>query len=110
MGRPKIELFSDVNCSNKLNKVNDTFTYTIGAISHSNKKNIKVPIYIKNTGEYTAYNVVLSLVSKGFENLISTDKFNLQAGENVFIEFKISTNSSFVNGDSYEVRIDYDNC
>ena len=111
MGRPIVKLYSNSSCTEELMKAKDTYICKIGSVnSVVRDKGLDLDVYIKNSGDFTAYNVKVYLVSKGFVDNFVTVPFDLNEDEVVSIKFNIKPNSNFVNGCKYEVKIEYDNC
>ena len=111
MGRPIVGIYSNSSCTEELMKVQDTYVYNVGSVNSVIKdKGLNLGVYIKNSGEFTAYNIKVYLVSEGFENNFVTEPFDLNKDEVAQLRFNIRPNSNFVNGCKYEVKIEYDNC
>ena len=111
MGRPRLGIYSNSSCTEELMKVQDTYVYKMGNISSVVRSSgVNLDVYIKNSGEFTAYNIKVYLISKGFENNFVTEPFDLNKDEVAYLQFNMKPNSNFVNGCKYEVKIEYDNC
>lgn len=111
MGRPIVKIYSNSSCTEELMKVKDTYVYKMGSVNSVIKdKGLNLEVYIKNSGEFTAYNIKVYLISEGFEDNFVTEPFDLNEDEVVYFNFNIKPNSNFVNGCKYEVKIEYDNC
>ena len=111
MGRPIVKIYSNSSCTEELMKVKDTYVYKMGSVNSVIKdKGLNLEVYIKNSGEFTAYNIKVYSISEGFEDNFVTEPFDLNEDEVVYFNFNIKPNSNFVNGCKYEVKIEYDNC
>ena len=56
MGRPIVKLYSNSSCTEELMKVKDTYVYKVGSVNSVIKnKGLNLDVYIKNSGEFTAY-------------------------------------------------------
>ena len=111
MGRPIVKIYSNSSCREELTKVQDTYIYKMGNINSVVRSNgVNLDVYIKNSGEFTAYNIKVYLVSKEFIDNFVTEPFDLNKDEVAHLQFNIKPNSNFVNGCKYEVKIEYDNC
>ena len=111
MGRPILGIYSSSSCTEELMKVQDTYIYKIGSINSVIMSNgINLDVYIKNSGEFTAYNIKVYLVSKEFADNFVTEPFDLNKDEVAHLLFNIRPNSNSVNGCKYEVKIEYENC
>ena len=111
MGRPRLGIYSNSSCTEELMKVKGTYVYKVGSVNSVIKnKGLNLGVYIKNSGEFTAYNIKVYLISKGFENNFVTEPFDLNEDEVAYLQFNIKPNRYFVNGCKYEVKIEYENC
>ena len=111
MGRPIVGIYSNSSCTEELMKVQDTYIYKIGSINYIAKyKGVNLDVYIKNSGEFTAYNIKVYLLSKEFVYNFVTEPFDLSKDEVAHLQFNVKPNSNFVNGCKCEVKIEYDNC
>ena len=110
MGRPRIGIYSNSSCTEELMKVKGTYVYKVGSVNSVIKdKGLNLGVYIKNSGEFTAYNIKVYVTSYGFENNFVTEPFDLNEDEVAYLQFNIKPDSNFVNGCKYEVKIEYDN-
>ena len=111
MGRPIVGIYSNPSCTEELMKVQDTYVYKIGSVNSVVERNgVNLDVYIKNSGEFTAYNIKVYLVSKEFVDNFVTEPFDLSKDEVAHLQFNIKPNRYFVNGGKYEVKIEYENC
>lgn len=106
MGRPILTYFVD----KELTKSNDTFIYNIGRIIEDAKDKTSIRVVLKNVGTHTAYNVRCTVFNEGFEDIKPIEPFDLKAGQSKTLKFEIIPNDNFVDGNKFEVRLDYDNC
>ena len=110
MGRPRIGIYSNSSCTEELMKVKGTYVYKVGSVNSVIKdKGLNLGVYIKNSGEFTAYNIKVYLVSKEFVDNFVTEPFDLSKDEVARLQFNIQPYSNFVNGCKYEVKIEYEN-
>ena len=111
MGRPIVKIYSNYSCTEELMKVKGTYIYKVGSVNSIIKsKGLNLDVYIKNSGEFTAYNIKVYLISKGFVDDFVTEPFDLNIDEVAHLHFNIKPDSNFVYGCKYEVKIEYDNC
>ena len=111
MGRPIVGIYSNSSCTEELIKVQNTYIYNVGSVNSVAKNRVvKLDVYIKNSGEFTAYNIKVYLLSKEFVDDFATEPFDLKKDEVAHLQFNIRPSSNFVSGCKCEVKIEYDNC